>query len=80
MIQKQLSGFRIKIDIGRGPVTKIVTTGTLKKGDFFVSGLKWGKVRAIINDKGNNNEAFPSTPVEILIINGAAKAGDDLLF
>ncbi len=70
-----------KIDIGRGPVaTIIVTTGTLKKGDFFVSGLKWGKIRAIINDKGKNiNEASPSTPVEILGINGAAKAGDDFI-
>ena len=70
-----------KIDVGRGPVaTIIVTTGTLKRGDFFVSGLKWGKVRAIINDKGKNiNEAFPSTPVEILGINGAAKAGDDFI-
>ena len=70
-----------KIDIGRGPVaTVIVTSGTLKKGDFFVSGLKWGKVRAIINDKGKNiNEASPSTPVEILGINGAAKAGDDFI-
>ena len=70
-----------KIDVGRGPVASIiVTTGTLKKGDFFVSGLKWGKVRAIINDKGKNiNEASPSTPVEILGINGAAKAGDDFI-
>jgi translation initiation factor IF-2 len=70
-----------KIDVGRGPVaTIIVTTGTLKKGDFFVSGLKWGKVRAIINDKGEAiNEALPSTPVEILGINGAAKAGDDFI-
>ncbi len=70
-----------KIDVGRGPVaTIIVTTGTLKKGDFFVSGLKWGKVRAIINDKGKNiDEASPSTPVEILGINGAAKAGDDFI-
>ena len=70
-----------KIDIGRGPVaTIIVTTGSLKKGDFFVSGLRWGKVRAIINDKGQNiNEALPSTPVEILGINGAAKAGDDFI-
>ena len=70
-----------KIDVGRGPVaTIIVTTGTLKKGDFFVSGLRWGKVRAIIDDKGNNiNEALPSTPVEILGINGAAKAGDDFI-
>ena len=70
-----------KINIGRGPVaTVIVASGTLKKGDFFVSGLKWGKVRAIINDKGKNiSEAPPSTPVEILGINGAAKAGDDFI-
>ncbi len=70
-----------KIDVGRGPVaTIIVTTGTLKKGDFFVSGLKWGKVRAIINDKGKNiDEAPPSSPVEILGINGAAKSGDDFI-
>ncbi len=70
-----------KIDVGRGPVaTIIVTTGTLKKGDFFVSGLRWGKIRAIIDDKGKNIEkALPSTPVEILGINGAAKAGDDFI-
>ncbi len=70
-----------KIDTGRGPVaTIIVTSGTLKKGDFFVSGLKWGKVRAIIDDKGKNmNLAHPSTPVEILGVNGAAKAGDDFI-
>ncbi len=70
-----------KIDIGRGPVANIiVTTGMLKKGDFFVSGLKWGKVRAIINDKGQNiDTASPSTPVEILGINGASKAGDDFI-
>ena len=70
-----------KIDVGRGPVaTIIVTNGTLKKGDFFVSGLQWGKVRAIINDKGQSiHEALPSTPIEILGINGAAKAGDDFI-
>ena len=70
-----------KIDTGRGPVaTIIVTTGTLKKGDFFVSGLKWGKIRAIINDKGKYiDAASPSTPVEILGINGAAKSGDDFI-
>ena len=70
-----------KIDVGRGPVaTIIVNAGTLKKGDFFVSGLRWGKVRAIINDKGQNiDQALPSTPVEILGINGAAKAGDDFI-
>ena len=42
--------------------------------------MKWGKIRAIINDKGKNiDEALPSTPVEILGINGAAKAGDDFI-
>jgi len=70
-----------KIDIGRGPVENIIiTAGTLKKGDFFVSGLKWGKVRAIINDQGKNIDvAEPSTPVEIIGINGASKAGDDFI-
>ena len=70
-----------KIDTGRGPVASIIiTSGTLKRGDFFVSGLKWGKVRAIINDKGTNiDKADPSMPVEILGINGAAKAGDDFI-
>ena len=70
-----------KIDVGRGPIVNIiVTSGTLKKGDYFVSGLKWGKVRALINDQGQNiNEANPSTPVEVLGINGAAKSGDDFI-
>ena len=63
-----------KIDVGRGPIANIiVTSGTLKRGDYFVSGLQSGKVRAIINDLGKNiEEALPSTPVEILGINGAA--------
>ena len=70
-----------KIDIGRGPIANvIVTAGTLKKGDYFVSGLKWGKVRAIINDQGKQIDiAEPSTPIEILGINGAAKSGDDFI-
>ena len=70
-----------KIDIGRGSVaTVIITSGTLKKGDFFVSGLKWGKARAIINDLGKNiDEALPASPVEVIGINGAVKAGDDFL-
>jgi len=70
-----------KIDIGRGPVANvIITVGTLKKGDFFVSGLKWGKIRAIINDQGKNIDiAEPATPVEIIGINGASKAGDDFI-
>ncbi len=70
-----------KIDIGRGPIANIiVTAGTLNKGDYFVSGLKWGKVRAIINDQGKQIDiAEPATPVEILGINGAAKSGDDFI-
>ena len=70
-----------KIDIGRGPIANIIiTAGTLKKGDYFVSGLKWGKVRAIINDQGKQiDSAEPSTPIEILGINGAAKSGDDFI-
>ena len=70
-----------KIDIGRGPIANvIVTAGSLNKGDYIVSGLKWGIVRAIINDQGKQIEkAEPATPVEILGINGAAKSGDDFI-
>ena len=70
-----------KIDIGRGPVANIiVTAGTLRKGDYFVSGKKWGKIRAIINDHGKNiDNAEPATPIEIIGINGAAKSGDDFI-
>tara|TARA_E500000331_G_scaffold46449_1_gene39111 strand:+ start:1779 stop:3986 length:2208 start_codon:yes stop_codon:yes gene_type:complete len=70
-----------KIDVGRGPIANIIiTAGTLKKGDYFVSGTKWGKVRAIINDLGENiSFAEPATPVEILGINGPAKSGDDFI-
>ena len=79
--EKEWLSKKFKQYAGRGPVVSIVvTTGTLKKGDFFVSGLKWGKIRAIIDDKGQNiNEAYPSTPVEVLGINGASKAGDDFI-
>ncbi len=70
-----------KIDTGRGPIVNIVvTSGNLNRGDYFVSGKKWGKVRAIINDQGQNLDfAGPSTPVEVLGINGASNAGDDFL-
>ena len=70
-----------KIDIGRGPIANIiVTNGILRKGDYFVSGLKWGKVRAIINDLGKSiHEAYPASPVEVLGINGASKSGDDFI-
>ena len=70
-----------RIDKGKGPVsTVLVTNGQLKKGDFFVSGNTWGKIRAMISDGGENvNFALPSTPVEILGMNKSALAGDDFI-
>ena len=70
-----------RIDKGKGPVsTVIVTNGTLKKGDFFVSGNTWGKIRAMLNDEGKNEDiATPSMPVEILGMNDSAFAGDDFI-
>ena len=69
-----------KLDVGRGPVaTVLVQNGTLKKGDIFVVGEKWGKVRALLNDKGETvTEAGPSVPVEVLGLNGTPEAGDVL--
>ena len=70
-----------RIDKGKGPVsTVLVTNGKLKKGDFFVSGNTWGKIRAMINDQGEQiNLATPSIPVEILGMNNSALAGDDFI-
>ena len=68
-----------KIDKGKGPVSTIlITSGNLKKGDFFVCGNTWGKIRAMIDFNGKIiNEASPSTPVEILGMNESANAGDE---
>jgi translation initiation factor IF-2 len=67
-----------QLDKGRGPVaTVLVQRGTLKLGDIFVAGSAWGRVRALINDKGVQvKEAGPSTPVEVLGLNSAPEAGD----
>ena len=69
-----------KLDIGRGPVaTVLIERGTLKRGDVFVVGSQTGKVRAMIDDKGQQiKEAGPSTPVEVLGISGVPSAGDKL--
>ena len=69
-----------QLDIGRGPVaTVLVQHGTLRRGDIFVVGEQWGKVRALINDKGERvEEAGPSVPVEVLGLNGTPEAGDVL--
>ncbi len=69
-----------KLDVGRGPVaTVLIQNGTLKRGDIFVVGEQWGRVRALINDKGDRvDEAGPSVPVEVLGLNGTPEAGDVL--
>ncbi|WP_373491682.1 translation initiation factor IF-2, partial [Parasphingorhabdus sp.] len=69
-----------KLDIGRGPVaTVLIERGTLKRGDVFVVGSQTGKVRAMIDDKGQQvKEAGPSMPVEVLGISGVPSAGDKL--
>ena len=69
-----------QLDVGRGPVaTVLVQNGTLRRGDIFVVGEQWGKVRALIDDKGNRvEEAGPSVPVEVLGLNGTPEAGDVL--
>ncbi len=67
-----------KLDKGRGSVaTVLVQAGTLRTGDIVVAGDEWGRVRAIINDRGEQlKEAEPSLPVEILGLNGTPQAGD----
>ena len=69
-----------KLDVGRGPVaTVLVQKGTLKRGDIFVVGEQWGRVRALLNDKGERVDAAgPSVPVEVLGLNGTPEAGDVL--
>jgi len=68
-----------RLERGRGAVaTLLVQRGTLKTGDIFVAGAEWGRVRALINDRGENiKEVGPSVPVEVLGLQGAPNAGDD---
>ncbi len=69
-----------QLDVGRGPVaTVLVQRGTLRQGDIFVVGEQYGRVRAMVNDKGDRvDEAGPSMPVEVLGLNGTPEAGDVL--
>ena len=69
------------LDIGRGPVaTVLVQRGTLKVGDPMVAGAAWGRVRALLDDRGDNvTEAGPSMPVQVLGLSEVAVAGDDFV-
>jgi translation initiation factor IF-2 len=69
-----------RLDQGRGPVaTVLVQRGTLNKGDIVVAGAEWGRVRALVDDKGSQlNEAGPSVPVEVLGLTGVPSAGERL--
>jgi translation initiation factor IF-2 len=68
-----------KLDRGRGPVaTVLVRNGTLRVGDYFICGSVFGKVRAMLNDRGEQvRDAEPSMPVEVLGLESLPEAGDD---
>ena len=68
-----------KLDRGRGPVaTVLVQRGTLKIGDIVVAGAEWGRVRALIDERGRNvQQAGPAVPVEILGLQSTPEAGDE---
>jgi translation initiation factor IF-2 len=68
-----------KLERGRGAVaTVLIKRGTLKVGDIFVTGSEWGRVRALLDDRGQPIESGgPATPVEVLGLNGVPLAGDD---
>ena len=70
-----------KLDRGRGPVaTVLVQKGTLKQGDIVVAGAEWGRVRAMLDDKGRQiKDAGPSLPVEILGLSGVPSAGENFI-
>jgi translation initiation factor IF-2 len=70
-----------KLDTGKGPIaTVLVQRGNLKVGDPMVAGPAWGRVRALINDRGEQvKEAGPSTPVQVLGLSDVADAGDDFV-
>ena len=69
-----------KMEHGRGSVaTILVQRGTLRTGDIFVAGGEWGRVRALVDDHGNQvSEAGPAMPIEVLGLNGSPDAGDEV--
>lgn len=70
-----------QLDVGKGPVaTVLVTNGTLRVGDSFVCGLYDGRVRALLDERGNHiAEAGPAVPAQVLGISGVPQAGDTLV-
>jgi translation initiation factor IF-2 len=70
-----------QLDRGRGSVaTVLVQSGTLRRGDVMVAGAEWGRVRAMLNERGEQvDEAGPSTPVEVLGLSGVPMAGDEVV-
>jgi translation initiation factor IF-2 len=68
-----------KLERGRGSVaTVLVQRGTLRVGDIFVAGAEWGRVRALVNDRGASTDtAGPAMPIEVLGLNGTPMAGDE---
>jgi translation initiation factor IF-2 len=70
-----------KLDKGRGPVaTALVQRGTLKVGDILVAGSEWGRVRLLVNDRGETvQSAGPASPVEVLGLSGVPEAGDEFV-
>lgn len=70
-----------KLDKGRGPVaTILVQRGTMKRGDIVIAGTQWGRVRAMMDERGQMlQEAGPSLPVEVLGLDGAPEPGDQLV-
>lgn len=70
-----------RLDKGRGPVaTILIQSGKLKKGDIVLAGIEYGRVRAMVNERGEQiEEAGPSIPVEVLGLSGIPAAGDDMI-
>jgi translation initiation factor IF-2 len=70
-----------KLDKGRGPVaTVLVQRGTLRHGDIVVAGAEWGRVRALVTDRGETvDAATPAQPVELLGLSGTPEAGDEFV-
>jgi translation initiation factor IF-2 len=77
--EAQGSVIEARLEQGKGPIASVlIQKGTLRVGDIFVSGTEWGRVRALLDDRGNRvKDAIPGMPIEVLGASGAPLAGDD---